>query len=212
VEVVTRSIAEVTPRGVRTDDGVEHPLDVLILATGFHVTDAQGLIPFRGKGGLTLSEVWERDGAQAYLGTTLPGFPNLFWMAGPNTGIGHTSLVLLLEGQARYVADAVRRARAEGLRAVELKPEVLTAFNARVQRKLRGTIWASGCTSWYLDAHGVNRAIWPDFTFAFRPRQLRAARLTSARAPRPTRRADPRTLKTRGDLSVGRFFRVMARG
>ena len=108
------------------------------------------------------------DDLRAYLGTTVAGFPNLFLLSGPNTGIGHTSLVVMLEGQLSYVVDAIRTADAAGAGAVEVRQPVVDRFNADVQRKAAKTVWnAGGCASWYLDDHGRNTVLWPDYTFNF---------------------------------------------
>jgi hypothetical protein len=106
---------------------------------------------------------------RAYLGTAVAGFPNLFFLLGPNTGLGHTSVVLMAEWQAGYVAQAVAHMRRRRLAELEVRSQPQHAWNARVQRAMRGTVWlAGGCSSWYLDSHGRNTTLWPDFTFRFR--------------------------------------------
>jgi cyclohexanone monooxygenase len=116
--------------------------------------------------------VW-RDGAEAYLGTTIAGFPNLFLLVGPNTGLGHSSMIFMIESQVAYVLDAIRTMRARGLKLVDLKPEAQQSYNARIQKRLEGTVWSSGCMSWYLTRSGKNTTIWPGFTVEFRLRTRR---------------------------------------
>jgi cation diffusion facilitator CzcD-associated flavoprotein CzcO len=168
VDVVTEKIIEVTPTGVVTADGVERQVDTIIFGTGFHVTDNPVAERLRGVDGRTLAEHWEETGAQAYLGTTVPAFPNLFLLAGPNTGIGHTSLVVMIEAQLAYLVDALRTMEEAGARSVELSPSVFRAWTSEIQRKASRTVWnTGGCASWYLDREGRNTALWPDHTFRF---------------------------------------------
>lgn len=174
VELVTEPIAEVRERSVVTADGTEIPVDTIVCATGFHVTDNPVLDRIRGRDGRSLAEHWAEGGMRAYLGTTIPGFPNLFLMTGPNTGIGHTSLVVMIEGQIRYVLDALRTMAWRGIHAVDVRRDVFDAFNAEVQDKMQDTVWTSGgCVSWYLDEHGRNPTLWPDFTWKYRLRTRR---------------------------------------
>lgn len=166
--LVTSPIAQVRPDGVTTADGRHHALDILVLATGFQAAEA--MAPFRivGRGGVELNAVW-RDCAQAYLGTTVPGFPNLFLIVGPNTGLGHNSMVFMIESQLRYVIDALERMDRAQLAAVDTRPEVARAFNERLQQRLQRTVWAQGgCTSWYQTRDGRITTLWPGSTLAFR--------------------------------------------
>jgi cation diffusion facilitator CzcD-associated flavoprotein CzcO len=168
VDVVTEKIIEVRPNAVVTADGVEHEVDTIIFGTGFRVTDNPVMERVRGADGLSLTEQWAEGGMQAYLGTTVDRFPNFFMIAGPNTGIGHTSLVVMLEAQLSYIVDAIETAEAAGAGAVEVRKNVLERFNADLQRKAEKTVWnAGGCASWYLDEHGRNTVLWPDYTFRF---------------------------------------------
>ena len=142
-------------------------MDTVIFATGFHVTDNPMFGKITGRGGRTLASVY----GQTYLGTVLPGFPGYFQLTGANTGLGHTSMIYMIESQLAFVVDAVR-ATGDGIpRAV--RPDVAAAWNRRLQRKLPGTVWGSGCSSWYLDAAGRNLTLWPGFTFMFRRRTKR---------------------------------------
>jgi cation diffusion facilitator CzcD-associated flavoprotein CzcO len=169
VEVVTDGVAEVKEHSIVTADGAERDIDVLVLATGFHVTDNPMMERVRGRDGHTLAEHWRNNGAQAYLGTTVPGFPNFFLLAGPNTGIGHTSLVFMIEAQIAYVIDALRTINARHAGSVEIRQEPFETYNNDLQAKMQRTVWnTGGCASWYLDAEGRNTTLWPDFTFKFR--------------------------------------------
>lgn len=169
VDLVTAPIVEVTPGGLVTDDGVKHEVDTLVFATGFRITDAPMAARVRGADGRTLAETWGATGPRAYLGTTVPGFPNLFLLSGPNTGIGHTSLVYMIESQLPYVLGAVRHLEATGAAAVDLRPEVADRWDDELQAKLAPSVWNSGgCASWYLHENGRNPTLWPDFTFRFR--------------------------------------------
>ncbi len=168
VDVVTEKIVEITPTGVVTADGVEHQVDTIIFGTGFRVTDNPVAERVHGVDGRTLAEHWQETGAQAYLGTSVPAFPNLFLLAGPNTGIGHTSLVVMIEAQLAYVVDALHTMEATGTRSVEVRRAAFRAWSSEIQRKAARTVWnTGGCASWYLDAEGRNTTLWPDHTFRF---------------------------------------------
>ncbi len=172
VEVITERIREVRPAGIVTEDGVEHEVDTIIFATGFHVTDMPAAAYLRGRGGQTLADAW-RDGPSAYLGTTVTGFPNLFILIGPNTGLGHSSMVFMIESQLAYILDCLRQMDRRGAAAFEVRGEAQAAFNAELQRRMGRTIWTSGCSSWYLDANRHNTTLWPGFTWEYRRRTRR---------------------------------------
>ena len=167
VEVLTGGIAEVRERSIVTRDGTEHAVDTIVFATGFHVTDPPIASRITGRAGRTLAETW--DGSlQAHRGTTVAGFPNLFMMLGPNTGLGHTSVVLMAEAQARYLAAALDHMDRLGAAAIEPLPAAQARWNEEVQAAMRGTVWtAGGCASWYLDRKGRNTTLWPDFAFRY---------------------------------------------
>ena len=168
VEVVTERIVEVRPRSVVTADGVEREVDAIVFATGFRPTDPPLAPKVRGRDGRTLSEAWEGS-PKAHLGTTVAGFPNLFLLMGPNSGLGHTSVVYMIEAQLEHLMGALDHMRRQGIDAIEPTPEAQAAFVAAVDRRMRGTVWTSGgCASWYLDATGRNSTLWPDFTWRFR--------------------------------------------
>jgi cation diffusion facilitator CzcD-associated flavoprotein CzcO len=150
-----------------TADGARREVDTIILATGFSPTDPPIARRLRGADGRTLSDTWSGS-PQAYVGTTVAGFPNMFLLYGPNLNLGHSSIVYMLESQIGYVMQALR---AMGERTLEVRPEVQDAWNDYLQERLAGTVWdVGGCSSWYLDANGRNSVNWPDFTFRFRQR------------------------------------------
>lgn len=172
VEVVTERISRIAANGIVTSEGRLHEVDTIVFATGFHVTDVKFAKIVRGRAGSLMSDVWEGS-PQAYKGTTVAGFPNLFIITGPNTGLGHNSLVYMIEAQFDYVMDAVRVMEERGATRVEVRQAAQDAYNRRLQRRLPGSVWNSGgCSSWYIDANGKNTTIWPDFTWRFR-RQTR---------------------------------------
>jgi cation diffusion facilitator CzcD-associated flavoprotein CzcO len=177
VTLVTAGIAQVTPDGIRTADGTEHPVDTIIMGTGFRVTDPPIARRVHGRDGRSLAEAFTPT-MRAYAGTAVPGFPNFFMLLGPNTGLGHTSVVLMIENQLRYVLGALAHRRQHGLAAVEPTPAAERRFVADVDARMRGTVWTTGgCRSWYLDAGGRNSTLWPGFVTAFR---LRTARFRPA--------------------------------
>jgi cation diffusion facilitator CzcD-associated flavoprotein CzcO len=170
VEVVTDRITEVRPHSIVTADGSEREVDTIIYGTGFHVTDVPIANSVSGRDGRTLAEVW-RGSMQAYKGTTVSGYPNLFFLVGPNTGLGHTSIVFMIESQIAYVLDALRTLRTSGASTVEVRPEAQAAYNAELDRMTEGTVWVSGgCQSYYIDRNGHNSALWPTYTWPFRQR------------------------------------------
>ena len=167
-ELVTAGIAEVRPHSIVTRDGLERPTDTIVLATGFSVTDLPIARRITGRDGRTLAEVWA-DGMVSNRSTTVAGFPNLFLLVGPNVGVGHTSMVYMIESQVAYVDDALQTMAAEGLAVLETTPEAQRAYRDLIAARSRGTVWLTGgCSSWYLDRHGHNTTLWPDFTFRFR--------------------------------------------
>lgn len=173
VDVITDRITEITGDGVVTADGTERPVDIIVYGTGFHVTDLPTAKIIEGRDGQILADVWAK-GMEAYLGTAVAGFPNLFFLIGPNTGLGHTSMVVMIEGQVNYVLDALDQMDAENLETVEVRSEVQAAANDEIQAKLEHSVWnTGGCASWYLDERGRNTTLWPTYTFDFRRRTRR---------------------------------------
>ncbi len=166
VHLVTRKIREITSDGIVTSDGVETPVDVLVLCTGFQATRPlpKGLI--KGRQGLDLTQRWW-DGMEAYKGMSVSGFPNLFILNGPNTGLGHNSVVFMLEAAVGYIMDALKTMEREGVPVLEVRRGVELAYNRKIQKRLSRTVWASGCRSWYLDENGKNTTLWPGFTVEY---------------------------------------------
>jgi len=168
VEVVTDGITAVDGNAIITSDGQRREVDVIICGTGFRVVDNPYAEAVRGRDGRSLAKTWTTDGVQAYLGTTVPGFPNLFLLAGPNTGIGHTSLVVMIESQVRYLLGCLDELERRGAQAAEVQRGPFEAYNTDVQRRMARTVWSTGgCHSWYMDDKGRNPTLWPDFTFRF---------------------------------------------
>lgn len=163
-ELVTEGISRVTPSGIVTADGVEHEVDVIVLGTGFHVTDWFSQLRLSGTGGADLVDKWLREGAVAHRGITNADAPNLFFLLGPNTALGHNSVVFMIESQIRYAAAAIAAADRAGAAALAPTHDAQDRFNEELQKDLAGTVWnTGGCRSWYLDAHGVNRTLWSGF-------------------------------------------------
>ncbi len=175
VAVVTETIQEVQADGVVTADGVLHPADVLIHGTGFAALDFLAPMQIIGSQGRDLNRVWQ-GGAEAYLGISVSGFPNLFMLYGPNTNLGHSSIVYMLESQIAYLLDALKHL-STGRKWLDVKAEVQGSFNAKIQARSKRTVWDAGCTSWYKTAEGKNTNNWPGYTFEYRraTRQLRLA-------------------------------------
>jgi len=167
VELVTERIEEVRPGAIVAADAVERKVDCIVFATGFAATDF--LVPMKVTGlhGADLHQSW-KDGAEAYLGMTVTGFPNFFMLYGPNTNLAHNSIVFMIESQIRYVMACLARLGGDEVRSIEVKKNIQQRFSARIQRRLRNSIWSKGCTSWYLTAAGKNTTNWPGYSFMFR--------------------------------------------
>jgi cation diffusion facilitator CzcD-associated flavoprotein CzcO len=170
VELLTGGLREVRGSTLVSGVGVEREADVIIFGTGFHVTD----MPFAERvfdaDRRPLAEVWAQ-GSEAYLGTSVAGFPNFFMLIGPNTGLGHNSMVFMIESQLSYILDALQVMDATGDDVLSVRRSVQSAYNSELQSKLQPTVWnAGGCRSWYLDPSGRNTTVWPGFTWEFRRR------------------------------------------
>jgi cation diffusion facilitator CzcD-associated flavoprotein CzcO len=169
-ELVTDRIERVDGNAIVTADGAAREVDTVILATGFSPTDPPIARRLRGADGRTMSEYWQGS-PQAYLGTTVAGFPNLFMLYGPNLNLGHSSIVYMLEAQIGYVMEALNAMDKRDAASLEVRPAVQDAWNDQLQERLAGTVWdTGGCSSWYLDANGRDSVMWPDFTFNYRRR------------------------------------------
>ncbi len=167
VELVTSGIREIRDRAIVTADGREHAVDVLIFGTGFYATDNPMAAKIHGRGGRSLRDAWA-GGEEGYKGTTVHGFPNLFLITGPNTGLGHSSMVFMIESGVEYILRCLQGMRAAGALAMEVRAEVQERYNRDLQQRLRGTVWESGCDSWYKHASGKVTTLWPGFTFSYR--------------------------------------------
>jgi cation diffusion facilitator CzcD-associated flavoprotein CzcO len=173
VDVLTGGVERVTPRGVVAGDGTEVEVDAIIFGTGFQVADMPVGRFVRGRGGRTLAEAWGGS-PRAYLGTTVAGFPNLFMMTGPNTGLGHSSMVYMIESQVAHVLGALRAMRSHGAETLEVREDVQARYNAEIDARMERTVWSTGgCASWYFDETGRNATLWPDWTWRFRRRLAR---------------------------------------
>jgi cation diffusion facilitator CzcD-associated flavoprotein CzcO len=172
VELVTDAIERIVPGGVVTAGGNLRQADVIIYGTGFQTLDFLAPMSVTGPDGRELHETW-RDGAAAYLGITVSGFPNFFMLYGPNTNLGGNSIIYMLEGQICYVLGAIRALEREGLDWLDVRPEVQMAFTTWVDSASRTSVWESGCQSWYTTASGRNTNNWPDMTFRYRQRVRR---------------------------------------
>jgi cation diffusion facilitator CzcD-associated flavoprotein CzcO len=173
VSLVTDGIAEIRERSIVDTSGAEHEADVIVYGTGFKVVDALSEKRIVGRDGLKIQDAWQ-DGVEAYYGIATSGFPNLFFLLGPNTGLGHNSVVFMIESQVRYVVECLRLLSRTRARALDVRPEAHREFNRRLRARLDPLVWnAGGCRSWYLDEHGVNRTIWPGFSFEYWARTRR---------------------------------------
>ncbi|MEV4376095.1 NAD(P)/FAD-dependent oxidoreductase [Streptosporangium sp. NPDC049644] len=175
VELITEEVREIRENSIVDSTGREIEVDVIIYGTGFKVVEALDEQRIIGRNGVKIQEAWQ-DGVEAYYGITTAGFPNLFFLLGPNTGLGHNSVVFMIESQVRYVLDCLRLLSRTKARALDVHPEAQRDYNDRLQGRLSRRVWnEGGCDSWYLDEHGVNRTIWPGFTFEYwaRTRRLR---------------------------------------
>ena len=176
VTLETDPITAITATGIRTASGLEHAVDVIVYATGFEAaeitTDAQVL----GRHGRELFSEWQQTGLEAYKGTSVTGYPNFHLILGPNTGLGHSSVVTMMEAQMNYVMDVIALSEAETGAYLDLKPEVQREYNAQIQTQFQGTVWASGCQSWYLNSQGKNTTLYPRLVEHFRARTKHAHR------------------------------------
>jgi cation diffusion facilitator CzcD-associated flavoprotein CzcO len=164
-------IATMSPVGIRTSDGVEHHLDCIVFATGYDVHLTGPPYPVTGIGGRSLAEEWV-DGAQAYKSINAHGYPNLFFMTGPNSGPGHNSLLVYVEGQIDYAVRGITTIIGDGLHYLDVREDAQRRYNRRIQKRLGKTTWMSGCSSWYLTKDGFNASMYPGFATQYL-RQMR---------------------------------------
>ncbi len=162
VELVTDRITRVTASAIETEAGTIGPLDAIILGTGFDSTKFMSTVRITGPDGTELADAWA-DGPKAHLGITVAGFPNLFMLYGPNTNLGHGTIIFMIECQIRYVRRCIQRFKRDGLRVLTIDPAAQERFNASLQRDLARSVWASGCSSWYVTADGKVQNNWSGF-------------------------------------------------
>jgi cation diffusion facilitator CzcD-associated flavoprotein CzcO len=174
-KLISWPIATISPDGIRTSDGIEHPVDCIVFATGFDVSKTGTPIPITGLGGRSLGEEWA-GGVQAYKSVTVHGYPNLFFTFGPNSGPGHNSALVYMQGQLDYAVQAIKTVLDRDLRYLDVRADVQREYNARIQKRLQRTTWNSGCASWYLTAEGYNGTMYPGFATQYR-RQLARLRI-----------------------------------
>lgn len=166
VELVTSAVTRVSEDAVHTADGQQREVDTIICGTGFSVTDLLSPMTVTGLDKRDLNTEWAGS-VEAYLGTLIAGFPNLYMLMGPNTGLGHSSIVFMIEAQIRVALQAMAAAQARGADWVEVTPSAQASFNERLQQRLSRTVWATGCSSWYLQDGGRNATLWPGFTLEY---------------------------------------------
>jgi len=174
VELVTDPIEEIKSGGIETKDGTFREVDAIIVATGFALGLASAPFPITGKGGQKLDDVW-KDGAVAYKGMNVSGFPNWFILMGPNTGPGHTSVLVYTEAQIAHTLAAIKKLRNEGLRYVDVRQDVQDRYNEGLQKRMKHMVWSTGCNSWYLSDDGSNHSLYPGFAaeYALRARAFK---------------------------------------
>jgi len=193
VDVVASGLREVRGSTLVAADGTEVEADAVIFGTGFHVTDMPIAHRITGANGTTLAEAW-KDGMEALRGSTAAGFPNFMTIIGPNTGLGNSSMILIIEAQLNYLVDYLRQldtlsTATAGRAALDARPEAVRSWNRRIQERMRRTVWTTGgCDSWYLDANGRNTTVWPGTTGEFRrvTRRVDLAEYQVLRAPART--------------------------
>ncbi len=164
--VVPAALVRFTPTGIVTADGSSHAVDAVVLATGFDVAASFPGIPFTGKDGYSLQKAWEEGGPVAYMGVAALHCPNLFFLVGPNTGLGHSSIIGMIEAQVDYIVAAMRHVVRTGKRSMTVKDDAHDAYNARLQADLEGTSWG-GCKSWYNGQGKRNSTLWPHTLTAY---------------------------------------------
>jgi cation diffusion facilitator CzcD-associated flavoprotein CzcO len=167
VEVVTDPVARIEAGAIITADGQSLPVDAIIVATGFDSLSFLAPMAIEGIGGQKLDEIW-KEGAEAYLGLTVPGFPNFFMLYGPNTNLGHNSIIIMIEAQVNYALQCIRAIFDRHLTYLDVKPEAMQHFNEQLQRDVGRSVWATGCRSWYKTATGKVTNNWSGFTLKYR--------------------------------------------
>ncbi|MSQ85154.1 MAG: NAD(P)/FAD-dependent oxidoreductase [Myxococcales bacterium] len=172
VHLRTEGIAGIEPTGIRDRQGVLRPVDAILFGTGFETQTPVAPGAIIGAGGVDLGQLW-KDGMFAYKGTTVSGFPNAFFLVGPNTGLGHNSILYIIESQVAYVAGAFALLRQRNFAPLTVSAGAQDHYNAVLQARMARSVWKTGCKSWYVAANGKNTTLWPGFTFAFRRQTAR---------------------------------------
>ncbi|PJZ68101.1 4-hydroxyacetophenone monooxygenase [Leptospira perolatii] len=170
VSLIPHGIVAVTKNGVIGSDNVEHKVDAIVFATGFQAAEATPPFEVKGKNQMDLADIW-KNGPEAYLGTCVSGFPNFFMIVGPNTGLGHSSMILMIESQAQYILQCIRSLRKKNVKYLDVKQSAQDKFNREIHDRLAKSVWSTGgCVSWYNTQSGKNTTLWPGFTFEFKAR------------------------------------------
>ena len=198
VDVVANSIVELTETAILDDGGVRREVDAIIFGTGFNANEPHP-VRILGRNGLDLREAW-KSGVHAYLGTMVPGYPNFFILAGPNSGLGHNSAVFMLEAQMGYVMRSMRLMRSKSYSSIEVRESVEAIFNENLQSNMKNTVWETGCRNWYQDARGKNVAMWPGHSFSFWARTRKIIEADYIFSSCPPKRKD---FAGKGDIGVG---------
>lgn len=167
LDLITDPITKIDTTGVQTQSGKHYPVDAIVFGTGFRASEFLSPIRVTGCGGITLNQAWQ-DGATAFKGITVSNFPNLFMLYGPNTNLAHNSILYMLESQFQYVLGCLRVLQKHPGAAMDVRKDSLERYSSVIQEELEGSVWSSGCSSWYLDANGKNTLNWPGFTFSYR--------------------------------------------
>lgn len=169
VDLVTEGIERVTANSIVSKSGTTREIDAIVVATGFHVTDSPTFASIFGKDGRSLAEVFDKTGMQGYKGAAVANFPNMFFLVGPNTGLGHSSMVYMIESQINYLVDAINTINKYDIGTIEVRSDTQAKYNQELQAAMAKSVWNNGgCASWYMDKHGNNTTLWPGFTFQFR--------------------------------------------
>lgn len=170
VHLITDTIDRITPNGILAQNGTDYPADLIVFATGFVAADIELESQIIGLNNRSLIDEWRKTGAEAYHGITVSGYPNLAFILGPNTGLGHSSVLHMMESQMNYIMQYIEQLEknAPKTTALDLKQDAQTGYNRQLQTDFEGTVWASGCKSWYMNRNGKNTTLYPHLTAAFR--------------------------------------------
>ena len=165
-QLITEGIEKVEGNAIITKDGKRSEVDAIIFGTGFNAADYPKEFVVKGLNGKLLADEW-KHGPEAYLGISVKHFPNLFFIIGPNTGLGNNSMIFMIESQVNYIVQCIKNLRENGYKYLDVKENIQENYNFEIQKKLAHTVWNSGCVSWYQTSEGKNTSIWPGFTFQY---------------------------------------------